>query len=148
MDELGQLHRLAVTDVVDPVGGAALGRAATLHRPVRISRRDHRHQSHHRLGDIVDIGEVAAHVPLVVDVDGVACQDRLGELEQRHVRTTPGAVDGEEAQAGRRQIVEMGVAVAHQLVGLLGGRIQGDRMVDAIAGGEWRLAIEAIDRAR
>jgi hypothetical protein len=63
-------------------------------------------------------------------------EDGLGEQEQRHVRPAPGAVDGEEAQAGGRQAVEVAVGVRHQLVGLLGGGVEADRVVDAVVLGE------------
>ena len=43
---------------------------------------------------------------------GLPCEDRAGEQEQRHVGPAPRAVHGEEAQAGRRQAVEMAVACA------------------------------------
>src|SRR5690606_40543961 len=50
--------------------------------------------------------------------------DGAGELDRRHVRSPPGPVDGEEAQAGAGNAEQVAVGVGHQLVGLLGG---GDR---------------------
>ena len=65
------------------------------------------------LNDVVDIGEVANHPALVEDRNGNALQNSLGELEQRHVRTAPRAVDGEKPQTGARQPVEVRVGMRH-----------------------------------
>ena len=62
---------------------------------------------------------------VVVEVDRVAVEDGAGEGEQRHVGAAPGAVHGEEAQAGRRDAEQVRVAVRHQLVGALGWRRTG-----------------------
>jgi hypothetical protein len=75
---------------------------------------------------------------------GLAFQDRLGEQEQRHVRPAPGAVHGEEAQAGGGHAEQVAVGVGHQLVGLLGGGIQADRVVDAVMLGERHLGVAAV----
>ena len=56
--------------------------------------------AHDALDDVVDVGEVALHPPVVEDLDRLACEDASRENEERHVRPAPGAVDGEEAQAG------------------------------------------------
>src|SRR3546814_7519829 len=66
---------------------------------------------------VVDIGEVALHPAVVEDGDRLTRQDFRGEDPHRHVRTAPGAIDGEEAQAGPRDAEEMGVGFAHQFVG-------------------------------
>ena len=59
----------------------------------------------------------------------------------------PGPVDGEEAQARDRQAVEMAVGVGHQLVGLLGRRVEAERMVDIVVDRERHLGVGAVDRA-
>ncbi len=52
----------------------------------------------HAGDDVVHIGEVALHLAVAEDVDRPAGEDRLGELEERHVRPAPGAVDREEPE--------------------------------------------------
>ena len=100
----------------------------------------------YRFDDVVDVGEVAFHVAVVVQVDRVAVQDGAGEGEQRHVGPAPGAVHGEEAQAGGRDAEQVRVAVRHQLVGALGGGVQADRMVGGAGLGERNVAVEAVHR--
>ena len=51
--------------------------------------------------EVIDVGKVPLHVPVVVDVDVFAREDHLGELEVRHVRASPGSVDREEVQTRR-----------------------------------------------
>ena len=55
-----------------------------------------------------------------------------------------GAVDGEEAQAGRWDAEQVRVAVRHQFVGALGGGVQADRMVGGAGFGERNVAVEAV----
>ena len=73
-----------------------------------------RGDAHDALDDVVDVGEVAGHLAAVEHVDRLAREDRLGELEQRHVGAAPRTVDGEEAKPGGRQAEE--VAVGMRLV--------------------------------
>jgi hypothetical protein len=61
----------------------------------------------HRLDDIVNIGEVALHLAVVVDVNTFTFQHRFRELEQRHIRAAPRAIDGKEAQSGGWDAVKM-----------------------------------------
>src|SRR5712691_7447929 len=56
--DLAHLDRLAVADVVDVPGRPARGWVRRLPGPGRIGRRRPRHQPHHRLDRVVDIGEV------------------------------------------------------------------------------------------
>ena len=83
----------------------------------------------HALDDVVHICEVALHLAVVVDLDGLARQDGPHKLEGRHVWPAPGAVDREEAQAGHGNAKEVAVGVAHEFVGLLGGRVERDGVV-------------------
>ena len=99
----------------------------------------------HALDDVVDIGEVAAVAAVVEDLDRAALEDGVGEFHRRHVGPAPGAVDREEAQAGAGQAVEMGVGMRHQLVGALGGGVELERMVDALALLEGHGGVGAVD---
>ena len=71
-----------------------------------------------------------------------------GEGEERHVGPAPWAVDREETQPGARQPVEVGVGVGHQLVGLLGGGVERQRVVDVVVDRERHRGVGAVDRAR
>ena len=95
--------------------------------------------------NIVDIGEVARHCTIVVNVDRLASQDGPGKLDRRHVRPSPWAVDGEKPQPGRRHVIEMAVGMRHQLVRLLRRGIKRGRMIDTVMLAEGHLFIAAID---
>ena len=62
-------------------------------------------------GDVVDVGEVAAHVAVVEYFDGLPFGDGAGEEHGRHIWTAPRTIDGEEAQASDRKSVEFRIAV-------------------------------------
>lgn len=135
LDEVHELLRLVVADVVDLVAVAKL-----IHL-----RRIAKHMLNAR-DDVVDIGEVAVHIAVVVDLDGLAPADLVGELEIRHIRTAERPVDREEAQPRRWNAVEMAVSVRHELIRLLRRRIEADRMVDIVRRRERRLLLVAVDR--
>lgn len=118
VDEVEQVLGMRITDVVDAVRGEGQPVLAHLHLRGGV------HDAPHALDDVVDVGEVAAAVAHVEDLDGVAAAQLLGEAEVGHVGPAHGAVHGEEAQAGGRDGVELGVGGGHELVGLLGGSVQ------------------------
>src|SRR5271166_4335339 len=64
-DEIEQLLRVVIAEIVDPVGNRIRGRA--------IMRRERTRD------DVVDVGEVARHPALVEDPDRFTCQDRASE---------------------------------------------------------------------
>ena len=115
---------------------------------VRVWPRDVVEGADHAFDDVVDVGEVADVMAVIEHVDRLAGEDLPREQEQRHVGPAPGAVHGEEAQPGGRQVEQMAVGVRHQLVGLLGGRIHADGVVDAVLDRERQLAVGTVDRAR
>lgn len=141
VDEVEQVLGVRVADVVDAVRGEGQPVLAHLHLGCGV------HDAPDALDDVVDVGEVAAAVAHVEDVDGVSAAQLLGEAEVGHVGPTHGAVHGEEAQAGGRNGVEFGIGGGHELVGLLGGCIERHRRVDAVLLGERHLLVAAIDRA-
>src|SRR3990167_8231882 len=117
-DEVQQAHRRAVAHVEHAV-----------RRRARAGHRGDGHHLDHRVDHVVHIGEVAAHLAVVVDVDRLVGQDGAHELEDRHVEPAPGAVHREQPQRRGRDLVEVGGAVGHQLVGLLARGVERDRLV-------------------
>ena len=85
--------------------------------------------------------------PVVVHLDRLVAEDGLGESEQCHVRPSPRPIDGEEAQPGRRQLVEMAVGMRHQFVGAFARGVEGERMVGGVVLRERQARICAVDRA-
>lgn len=118
VDEVEKVLGVRVADVVDAVRGERQPVLAHLHLGGGV------HDAPDALDDVVNVGEVAAAVAHVEDLDGVAAAQLLGEAEVGHVGPAHGAVHREEPQAGRRDGVELGVGGAHKLVGLLGGSVQ------------------------
>ena len=132
LDEDHQFDRLVVADVVDSVGRAAASGSRVRRVEVGVGLGDAIHDADRAFGNVVDVSEIAPHFAVVEDLDGAAGEDGLGKQPGRHVGTAPGAVNGEIAQAGGRQAVEVAVAVRHQFVGFLGGGVEAERVVDGI----------------
>lgn len=141
VDEVEQVLGVRVADVVDAVRGERQPVLAHLHLGRGV------HDAPHALDDVADVGEVAAAVTHVEDLDCVAAAQLLGEAEVGHVGPAHGAVNREEAQACRGDGIELGVGSGHELVGLLGGRVERHRRVDAILLGERNLLVAAVNRA-
>lgn len=141
VDEIQQVLGMGVADVVDAVRGERKSVLAHLHLRGGV------HDAPHALDDVVDVGEVAAAVAHVEDLDGVAAAQLLGEAEVSHVGPAHGAVHREKAKAGRGDRVELGVGGGHELVGLLGGGVQRHRRVHAVLLRERHLLVAAVDRA-
>ena len=141
VDEVEQVLGVRVADVVDAVGGKGQPVLAHLHHGRGV------HDAPHTLDDVVDVGEVAAAVAHVEDLDGLPAAQLLGETEIGHIGPAHGAVHREEAQAGRRDGVELGIGGGHELVGLLSGGVERHRGVDAVFLGERHLLVAAVDRA-
>ena len=111
----------ATTDIVDGVGR----QRETVF--VGLSFRRTLHDAEDAFDDIGDIGEVALHVAVAEDLDRAAFGERVGGREIEHVRAACETVNGEEAEAGGRSIVELSIAVSQEFVGLFSGRVEGDR---------------------
>ena len=79
---------------------------------------------HHALDDVIDIREVAYHLPAVEYFDRGIRQYSLRKQEQCHVRAPPRSVDSEKAKPGTRQPEKVGVAMRHQFVRFLAGGIE------------------------
>ena len=95
--------------------------------------------------NVVDVGKVTAVFAVVKDLDRLARQYGFGELEQRHVGSTPRAIDGKETQAGGGQAVQVAIGVGHQLVGFFAGGIQAERVVHIVVHRERHGSVGAIN---
>ena len=104
------------------------------------------HDAHHSLHDVVDIGEVALAVAIIEYLDGFAFHQFVGEAKICHVWTAGGAIDGEEAQTGRGDVVELRVGMSHQLVALLGGGVEAHGVVHLVVCRIRHFLVTAIDR--
>ena len=96
---------------------------------------------------VIDIGEIATAVAVVVDLDGLAFQQFVRESEIGHVRAPCRTVDGEEAEACGRNVVKLGIAVGEEFVALLGCRIQANRIVHPVVSAERDFLVAAVDTA-
>src|SRR5579884_874779 len=144
-DEGEQLNGTGGADIVEAVRRGTGGRIRGGARPGGIGRGGPVQHTDNSFDNILYIRKVPLHVPIVVHVDGLALQDRLCKLEEGHVRAAPGTVDRKEAQAGRRQAVEMAVRMGHELVGLLAGGIETEGVVYVVMHGKGYLRIRAVD---
>ena len=104
------------------------------------------HDAHHSFHNVVDIGEVALAVAIVEYLDGLAFHQFVGETEVCHVGTTCRAIDGEEAQAGRGDVVELRVGMGHKLVALLGGGVEAYGVVHLVVCRIRHFLVATIDR--
>ena len=144
-DEVQQGHGLRITDIVDSIRGETSRRIGTGAVPSRIGRGGTRRDPDDPFDDVVDIGEVPLHFPLVVDVDGLAGQDGPGEKKQRHVGTSPGAVNGEKAESRAGDPVENRISMGHEFVGFFRGGIETHGMIDVVVNGEGHLGVAAVN---
>ena len=102
------------------------------------------HHAHDAFDNVIDVGKVALALAVVENLDGLAGLELVGEAEVCHVRAASGAVDGKEAEPRARDVVELAVGVCHELVALLGGSVQRDRVIDFVIGGVRDLLVAAV----
>ena len=103
------------------------------------------HDSHNSLYNVIHVGEVAVTVAVVVYLYGLTFQEFVGESKVCHIGPTGGAIDGEETQAGAGDVVELAVAVRHQLITFLGSCIKAHWVIHAVIGAEGHFLVAAID---
>ena len=135
LDEMHELLRLIVADVVDLIAVAQL---IDLRRIT-----EHMLNARH---NIIDVRKVTVHVAVVVDLDRFSLADLVGEFEISHIRASERTVDREEAQARRRDAIEMTVRIHHELIRLLRRCVETDGMVDIVCRREGRLLLVAVNR--
>ena len=134
-NEIHELYGVAATDVVNLVGHVvgALGGIGHVVQCVDGA-----------FGDVVDVGKVADHVAVVEHLDRFALGDCTGEEHGRHVRTSPRTVYGEESQTCDGQVVELAVAMRHELVAFFAGGVQAHRIVDLVVFAVGHLAVQTV----
>src|SRR6266436_5262089 len=135
--QVHKLFRAVITDIVEP--RRRMPRAL-------ISYGNTIHKARYYTGDVIDIGEVAAHLAMVKKPDRFALHNRLGKQKNRHIGPSPWPVDSEEPQAGDRKPVEVTVGMRHQLVGLFGRGVETNGMIGLVIDRKWQLGVVAIDR--
>ena len=146
-DEIHEHDRHRRADIDDPPGREGRkavfgqGRRSSLHRRRRMAE-----QPEHRFDEIVDVCEIAAHISVIVNVEGAALEKRGGKFEKRHVRAAPGAVDREKSQHCDRDFEEMAVGMGHLLVRLLRGGIERQGMIGPVRLAKRDLRVGPIDR--
>ena len=95
--------------------------------------------------NVVHVGEIAAHVAVIEDLDGLAFEHGVRKQPVGHIRAPPGSVDREEPESHGLHAVQVAVAMGHQLIGFFGCSIEADRGIHALIFGEGKLGIAAID---
>ncbi len=139
-------HRTIISDIENPIGSGAGGGIGTPTVPFRIGGRNLLTDTNDPLDDIVDVSEVAFHPTEVIKLDRLSGEDRPGKKEEGHIGSPPGTIDGEETKSGCRNPIEMRVGVRHQLVRLLRGGIERNRMINPVVHREGHLGVRSIDR--
>ena len=141
IDKVKQVLGLTAADVVDGIRGDG---QAVLAGPLFRGLAHHPDDAFH---DVIDIGEIAAAVAVVVNLDGLALEQLVRKAEIGHVGTPGGTVDGEEAETRSRDVVKLGIAVGEELVALLGSRIQAHGVVHPVVRAEGHLLVAAVHAA-
>ena len=137
--EVQKVLGLAAADVVD---GIRRDRQAIL---TLLASRRSGHHSHDSLHDVVHVGEVPAAVAVVVDLDRLAGEQLVREAEICHIRPPGGAIHREKPEARRGNIIQLAVAVGHQLIALLGSGVEAHRVVHTVVRAERDLLVAAVD---
>ena len=141
IDKVQQVLGLPATDVVDSIRRDG--------KPVLAGLlfRGFAHDPDDAFHDVIDIGEIPSAVAVVVDLDGLSFQQFVRESEIGHIRTPRRAIDGEEAKARGRDIVQLGIAVGEEFVALLRRRIQAHRIIHPIVRAERDFLVAAVHAA-
>ena len=139
-DEVEEVFRLVVADVVYLVWryGEAVLTVALLGGVL--------HHSDYAFHNVVNVGEVALAVSVVENLDGLALHQLVGEAEVGHVGTAGRTVDGEEAQAGAGDVVQLRIGVGHQFVTLLRGGVEAHGVVHLVVRRIGHLLVASVDR--
>ena len=99
----------------------------------------------HSIHDVIDVGEVTAMTTFVVQIDGSTIENRINEFPERHVRSSPRSIDGEEPQACGWNPVEMSIGVGKQFPRTLCRGVKRKRMVNRTIGSERQSLHRTVD---
>ncbi len=95
--------------------------------------------------NVVDVGEVAPHVAVVEDLDGEPFADLLGKAVIGHVGASPRAVDGEVAEGGDGEAVEVVVGVGHHFIGFFGRAVEVGGLVGGVFDAKGDFLVQSVD---
>lgn len=104
------------------------------------------HNTNYTFYYVINESKVALAVAIVENLDGFAFNKLISETEVCHIRTTGGAIDGKEAEAGRGDVVELAIGMGHQLVALLRGGVEAYGVVHLVVCRIRHFLVAAIDR--
>ncbi len=97
------------------------------------------------IDDVANERVVAARRPVPVHGDRLVGEELPGKLVDRQVRPLARAVDGKEAQAVRRDVIEVVERVRQQLAGAFRGGVRRDRLAHRVGLGKGDLVVVAVD---
>ena len=95
-DVAQQLDGVVAADIEESVGCGGRGWIGRIAGPIRIGHRNAIEGSDDAFDDVVDLGEVASMMPVVVHVYRFARENAAGKFEQRHVGSAPWTVHREK----------------------------------------------------
>lgn len=122
VDKVQEVYRVATSDVVDGVWRWCLA-----------------HNAYDCLDDVVDVDEVSLAVAVVENLNLLSFDEFVGKSEVCHIRASCWAVDGEEAKAGGRDVVQLAVGVGHQFVAPFCRGVKRHRAVSLVIDRVWNL---------
>src|SRR5688500_17391720 len=82
------------------------------------------HRKCNTLDDIVYESKVTEHIAAVENFNRFIIDNRVGEQEQGHIRSSPRSIDSKETQACCRYSEKVTIAVGHHLIRLLSSGIK------------------------
>ena len=104
------------------------------------------HDTNNTFHNIVHISKVTLAVAIVENLNRLTFQQLISETEVSHIRAASRPIYRKEAQTRRRNVVEFGICVSHQLVRFLSCRIQRNRIIYLIICAVRNFLIAAVDR--
>jgi len=143
-----QFNGILISQVVYTIRGEACGGIRVGAIPGFVRGGNMVHHALQNFHHVINIGEVPLHLAFSVDFNFSVFQNGTGKFKIRHVRSTPGTVNGEKPQNRAGQTVNGGVSMGHQLPSLFGCSVERDGMVRVIVNGEGDFGIGPIDGTR
>lgn len=99
-DKVQEVIGLMVANIIDSIGSPGCGGVSSYLVIVGIGYGWSIQRQDDTFYDIVDIGKVTGHIPVIVHINGLAFQNSFRETEVGHIRTTPWAIDCEKSKSG------------------------------------------------